>query len=68
MADRTHRDLSEDDIASISDTYHAWRGDKEAGDYADVPGFCKNATMEEIRNHGHVLTPGRVRRCSAPRG
>ena len=59
MADRTHRDLSEDDIASISDTYHAWRGDKEAGDYADVPGFCKNAALEEIQHHGHVLTPGR---------
>ena len=59
MADRTHRDLSEDDIASISDTYHAWRGDKEAGDYADVPGFYKNAALEEIQHHGHVLTPGR---------
>ena len=27
--------------------------------YADVPGFCKRATLEEIRKHGHVLTPGR---------
>ena len=59
MADRTHRDLSEDDIARIADTYHAWRGDKEAGDYADIPGFCKSAALEEIRHHGHVLTPGR---------
>ena len=58
MADRTHRDLSEDDIASIADTYHAWRGSAR-DDYADIPGFCKSAALEEIRHHGHVLTPGR---------
>ncbi|MCS6916964.1 MAG: N-6 DNA methylase, partial [Chitinophagales bacterium] len=40
-------------------TYHAWRGEKEAGEYKDVPGFCKSATLEEIRKHGYVLTPGR---------
>ncbi|WP_245533714.1 N-6 DNA methylase [Calidithermus timidus] len=43
----------------IAGTYHAWRGEKEAGEYQDVPGFCKSATLEEIRKHGHVLTPGR---------
>jgi len=57
MVDRTHRDLSAEDIARIADTYHAWRGG--SGDYADVPGFCKSASLEEIRKHGHVLTPGR---------
>ena len=57
MVDRTRRDLSDDEIARIADTYHAWRG--EGGAYADVPGFCKAATLEEIRSHGHVLTPGR---------
>ncbi|MGE3578215.1 MAG: type I restriction-modification system subunit M [Vicinamibacterales bacterium] len=59
MADRTHRELTDADIAKIAGTYHAWRGDKDAGDYADVPGFCKRATLEDIRRHGHVLTPGR---------
>ena len=59
MIDRTRRDLSQEDIARVSDTYHAWRGGKEAGEYQDIPGFCKSATLEEVRKHGHVLTPGR---------
>ncbi len=59
MVDRTHRELTDDDIARISGTYHAWRGEKDAGDYADQPGFCKSATLDETRKHGHVLTPGR---------
>jgi type I restriction enzyme M protein len=59
MVDRTHRELTDEDIARIARTYHAWRGEKEAGEYADVPGFCKTATLEEVRTHGHVLTPGR---------
>ncbi len=40
-------------------TYHAWRGEQEAGEYQDVPGFCKSATLDEVRKHGYVLTPGR---------
>lgn len=59
LIDRVHRELSDDDIGKIAGTYHAWRGDKEAGQYADVPGLCKAATLDEIRKHGHVLTPGR---------
>src|SRR5262245_18351853 len=59
MVDRTHRELTDEDIARISDTYHAWRGEKEAGEYADIPGYCKSARLEEVRKHGHVLTPGR---------
>ena len=59
LVDRTHRELSDDDIARVAGTYHAWRGDKGATNYADVPGFCKTATLDEISKHGHVLTPGR---------
>ena len=71
MVDRTHRELTDEDIARIAGTYHAWRNrapapSKEeaqerggAGDYQDVPGFCKSAALEEVRKHGHVLTPGR---------
>ncbi|MGQ0549622.1 MAG: class I SAM-dependent DNA methyltransferase [Armatimonadota bacterium] len=59
MVDRTHRELTGEDIARVAHAYHAWRGEQDAGAYADVPGFCKSATLEEIRKHGHVLTPGR---------
>jgi len=59
MVDRTHRELTDEEIQKIARTYHAWRGEKDAGEYQDVPGFCKSATLEEIRKHGHVLTPGR---------
>ena len=59
MVDRTHRELTDDDIARIADTYHAWRGEEAAGVYADTPGFCKSEALEEVRTHGHVLTPGR---------
>ena len=59
MVDRTHRELTDDDIARIADTYHAWRDEEVSGDYSDVPGFCKSASLEDVRGHGHVLTPGR---------
>lgn len=67
MIDRRHKELTVEDIQKISDTYHNWRNlPAEAaaqagkdGKYEDVPGFCKSATLEEIRKHGHILTPGR---------
>jgi type I restriction enzyme M protein len=59
MTDRVHRELLDADIAKIAGTYHAWRGDKEAGEYVDELGFCKAVKREEIRGHGYVLTPGR---------
>ncbi len=59
LIDRTHRELSDEEIARIAGAYHTWRGEKDAGKYEDVPGFCKSATTDEIASHGHVLTPGR---------
>ncbi|QDU28940.1 Type I restriction enzyme EcoKI M protein [Anatilimnocola aggregata] len=59
LIDRVHRELTDTDIQKIVSTYHAWRGEKSAGKYADIAGFCKSATTAEIAAHGHVLTPGR---------
>lgn len=59
LVDRTHRELSDEELSRIARTYHAWRGESEAGEYADIPGFCKSARQAEIASHGHVLTPGR---------
>ncbi len=59
LTDRVHRELSDDDVTKIAGTYHAWRGDQSAGTYADVPGFCKAAKIDDIRKRGWVLTPAR---------
>ena len=57
MLDRTHRELTDGDIARIAETYHVWRDGME--DYANEPGFCKSASLEEVKKHDYVLTPGR---------
>jgi type I restriction enzyme M protein len=72
LVDRVHRELTNEDVAKIAGTYHVWRGDKSSvrpersvsevegrPAYKDIPGFCKSATLDDIRKHGHVLTPGR---------
>jgi len=59
LVDRTHRELNGKEIARIAGVYHAWRGDPGAAEYVDEPGFCRSAALDEIRGHGHVLTPGR---------
>jgi len=66
MITRRNREFNDDDIARIADTYHAWRApvrhSREGGNpdgYQDIKGFCKEANMEEVRKHKHVLTPGR---------
>ena len=59
LIDRTHREFSAEEIAEVTRTYHAWRGEEKDGVYEDKPGFCKSATLEEIKSHHYVLTPGR---------
>jgi type I restriction enzyme M protein len=61
LVDRTRRELTPADIDRIANTYHAWKAAPAEGrtPYADIPGFCKSATLADIATHGYVLTPGR---------
>lgn len=55
MADRTHKEFSNEDIYKIAETFHKWRD----GVYEDIKGLCKSATLEEVRKNDYILTPGR---------
>jgi len=59
LKNRVQRELTDEDVERIAGTYHAWRGDKGAVEYIDVPGFCKTTKLRDIQGHGYVLTPGR---------
>ena len=60
LVERSLRVLTEEEIQKIADTYHQWRGSYNGdGEYKDILGFCKNTTLEEIKNNDYVLTPGR---------
>jgi type I restriction enzyme M protein len=59
LVTRVHRVLTDKELSRIASTYHAWRGEAEVGEYADVPGFCQSARLDAIREQQHMLMPGR---------
>jgi type I restriction enzyme M protein len=59
MISRVQCELTDAVMDRIAATVAAWRGDAEAGEYADVAGYCRSVKLSEIAEHGHVLTPGR---------
>jgi type I restriction enzyme M protein len=48
-----------DDLAKIASTYNAWRGEEKDGEYEDVAGYSKAASLDDIKANDYVLTPGR---------
>lgn len=59
MISRVQCEFTEEVIEKIATTVAAWRGEADAGEYQDAPGYCRSVTLAEIAEHGHVLTPGR---------
>jgi type I restriction enzyme M protein len=59
MISRIQTELTDEVIGRIAGTVAAWRGEKGAGEYQDTPGYCRSVKLNEIAEHGHVLTPGR---------
>jgi len=59
MISRVQSELTDEVVSRVAGTVAAWRGDAGAGEYADVPGYCRSVPLAEIAQHGHVLTPGR---------
>ena len=57
LVDRVHRELTPEEIDTLAGVYHAWRS--EGGEYEDKPGWWQSATLDDIKGHGYVLTPGR---------
>jgi len=57
LLNRRTKDFTSEDIGKIADTYHHWHNKTDG--YQDVPGFCKSVSLDEIRDKGYVLTPGR---------
>ena len=57
MEDRTHRAFTEKDISKIASTYHEWR--QKNNKYRNIKGFCRSASLDEIKKQKYVLTPGR---------
>ena len=58
MISRVQAELTDDIIERIASTVAAWRGENES-DYQDIAGYCRSVSLDEISQHGHVLTPGR---------
>jgi type I restriction enzyme M protein len=59
MVSRVNKELTNDDIAHIAQTYHAWRGEKKDGNYEDKAGYSKSTSLDDIKTNDYVLTPGR---------
>jgi len=59
MIDRRHRELTDDDIQNISETYRAWKGELKNKKYHDIPEFCQSVSLKEIRTSRYILTPER---------
>ncbi len=57
MINRRNKELTDEDIKRIAETYHNWRN--KSGHYEDKPGFCKSAMIQEVKSNNYVLMPGR---------
>ena len=63
LVDRTHREITLDEIQEISKTYHSWKKKNPENKYKNIPGFCQTAKITDIKNHKYSLVPGRYTGC-----